>query len=371
MTKTMWAPVLSALLVTSVLFFAGDESLAQNRKNPQAAPTDAPNILYIVMDDADPENMEKHMPKTRALIADKGASFSNAYVAQPVCCPSRASALVGEYPHNTRVESNDYPMGGWEKFREMGHEARTLGVKMRAQGYQTALIGKYLNHYKDSHVPQGWSTWWGRWSQDPYNYTVTTTNGKTQRYGSTVADYGDKVTFDRAQRFATNAAGTAWFAYVSPQAPHSPYADPPGEQPKSSFAPPPSYNEEDVSDKPQRVRNRPLLTDADLERIKARDKKRALLTSYVDDRIATLVMSLQNSGQLANTYIVVTSDNGWMEGEHRIPGSKGTPYEESVRAPLWVRGPNIPVGTVDAPVSNVDLFATFSEITGAPRRATG
>ena len=64
----------------------------------------------------------------------------------------------------------------------------------------------------------------------------------------------------------------------------------------------------------------------------------------VDEMVATLIQELEDAGELDNTYIVFTSDNGFHGGEHRIKGGKRTPYKESARVPLFVRGPECPLG---------------------------
>jgi arylsulfatase A-like enzyme len=83
-----------------------------------------------------------------------------------------------------------------------------------------------------------------------------------------------------------------------------------------------------------------------------------------------LLKTLSETGELANTYLFLTSDNGWMRGEHRIPAEKYAPYEESIRVPLLIRGPGVPAGvTVKRVVGLVDLAPTLLELAGAPRPA--
>jgi arylsulfatase A-like enzyme len=87
----------------------------------------------------------------------------------------------------------------------------------------------------------------------------------------------------------------------------------------------------------------------------------------VDEMVVSLVQTLEETGTLDNTYIVFSSDNGYHLGEHRLPVGKSTPYDESVRVPLIVRGPGVPVGVnVDQITLNTDLAPTFAELAGAP-----
>jgi N-acetylglucosamine-6-sulfatase len=85
----------------------------------------------------------------------------------------------------------------------------------------------------------------------------------------------------------------------------------------------------------------------------------------VDEMVASLVDELEAAGELENTYIVFTSDNGYHLGEHRIPSEKDRPYEESVRVPLFVRGPGIPAESQAHMLTlNTDFAPTFAELAG-------
>ncbi len=76
-------------------------------------------------------------------------------------------------------------------------------------------------------------------------------------------------------------------------------------------------------------------------------------------------MPLRESGELDNTYIFFTSDNGWHAGEHRLTAGKWTAYEEDVKVPLIVRGPGVPAGrTLPHMVLNNDLAPTFADLAG-------
>jgi len=131
--------------------------------------TQPPTILYIVLDDADTEVIERYMPTVRDEIKKAGAEFTNFYITEPQCCPSRVSTLLGEYPHVHQVERNREPECGEAKYRSMGHELRDIGTEMQDRGYRTGLIGKYLNGYNKARVPPGWDHWFGKFSPpQPY-----------------------------------------------------------------------------------------------------------------------------------------------------------------------------------------------------------
>ena len=87
--------------------------------------------------------------------ADQGVTFDNNFVSYSLCCPSRASILTGNYPHNTGVFTNSTPDGGWKVFHE-GAERDTIGTQLQQTGYQTGFMGKYMNGYNGNHIPPGW-----------------------------------------------------------------------------------------------------------------------------------------------------------------------------------------------------------------------
>jgi len=129
-----------------------------------------PNIVFIAADDMRKDDL-RWMPKTREFIKSRGMTFENAYVTDPICCPSRATFLAGQYPHNHGILNNIPPSGGFDKVYRSGFEDRTIAKKLKGSGYRTALFGKYFNGYcrKDgnctdpTYVPPGWSEWYA-WS---------------------------------------------------------------------------------------------------------------------------------------------------------------------------------------------------------------
>jgi N-acetylglucosamine-6-sulfatase len=114
-----------------------------------------PNILFVLADDLDARSAHQ-MPKLERLVAARGVKFSNAFVTTPQCCPSRASILTGKYAHNHGVYRNRPPEGGAPKFRSSGEERNTMATWLDEQGYETIMIGKYLNYYDGTYVPPGW-----------------------------------------------------------------------------------------------------------------------------------------------------------------------------------------------------------------------
>lgn len=130
---------------------------------------------------------------------------------------------------------------------------------------------------------------------------------------------------------------------------------------------PPSFNEADISDKRSNMQNAAQpLTEAQIEQLQLDYEGRAGSLMAVDEHVKDLVQTLRETDQLDNTLIVFLSDNGWLQGEHRVNGDKFLPYEESLRVPLIVRGPGVPKGqTVNGQVSNVDFAPTLLDVAEA------
>src|SRR4051794_3005843 len=125
---------------------------------------------------------------------------------------------------------------------------------------------------------------------------------------------------------------------------------------------PPSFNEADVSDKPANLTTAlpDPLTGDQVNQLKLDYKGRIGALLAVDDHVKTLVSILKRTHQLSNTLIVFVSDNGWPQGQHRVPGDKFLPYEESLRVPFILRGPGIPRGrVVHGQVANIDFAPTL------------
>jgi arylsulfatase A-like enzyme len=334
-----------------------------------------PNIVVIMTDDQTVESM-RVMHNVRNLLVEKGTTFDNNFASFPLCCPSRATFLTGQYAHNTHVLGNDKANGLVNL-----DQANTLPVWLTAAGYRTIFVGKYLNEYlahEGRTTPPGWSDWNAGLTLGYYNHTMNR-NGKVVRYGTGPRNYQTDV-YTRIAVSSIEAAPTTkpFFLWLSYFAPH--YGGPrePGDPPdlKSTVPAPrhattflkvplprdPSFNEADVSDKPAAIRARPLLGEGNLEQLTQTYDKRLASLLAVDEGVAKVVAELKRTGRLDNTLILFTSDNGFIQGEHRIQNAKELPYEPSIRVPLVVRGPGVPVN-VHLPqlVMNVDLAPTIAD----------
>src|SRR5881392_4097237 len=130
---------------------------------------------------------------------------------------------------------------------------------------------------------------------------------------------------------------------------------------------PASFNEANFADKPSNMRNHaPSLTAKQMKQLQLDYEGRIGSLLAVDDHVKRLMKILKATHQLKNTLIVFVSDNGWLQGQHRIPGDKFLPYEESLRVPFILRGPGVPAGrTVHGQVSNVDFAPTLIDVARA------
>ncbi len=130
---------------------------------------------------------------------------------------------------------------------------------------------------------------------------------------------------------------------------------------------PPSFNEADISDKPTNVRTGTrALSEEQIAQLQLDYEGRAGSLLAVDDHVKRLVGTLRKTNQLKNTLIVFMSDNGWLQGEHRVPGDKFLPYDESLRIPFIVRGPGVPAGKrIKGQVANIDFAPTLLDFARA------
>jgi N-acetylglucosamine-6-sulfatase len=345
-------------------------------------------------DDQDFRSMHV-MPRTRSLIAKRGTTFSTSVVSFPLCCPSRATFLTGQYAHNHGVQWNNAPAGGYSKLKQ----AETLPVWLRRAGYRTIHIGKFLNETGErdpTEVPKGWDDWHGGVDPSTYDYYGYTLNhnGVLRTYGRDPKDYSTDVYAGLAERAIRDAkrSGKPFFLNIAPLAPHTVAVDSsarmegtpalPAPRHASRFATTPlprypNFNEADLSDKPaiQSFFPEPMgeeqiaaLTDH------YRGRMGSLLA--VDDLVKRVVKALRKAGVYDDTDIIFTSDNGWILGEHRLrdpltedgraSGVKYLPFEGSSRVPLMAAGPHFPAGRkVTGAVVNADLAPTIAHITGA------
>jgi len=387
-----------------------------DRAAAQAGTNVRPNIVLVMTDDQNVEQMAA-LNQTRALIGGAGTTFANSFSSFPLCCPSRSTMLTGQYPHNHRVLGNKpEERGGYTKLyggpRPNGRD--TLPVWLRRAGYHTTHIGKYLNGYKRTlqpRQPNGWHNWQGSIDPTTYNFRDYCLNqngnmvwyGKNNRcpkrlpsrFGGRI--YQGELYTQKAQAVIRRRAPLQrpFYLSVAYLAPHGGgptrdrckgYAKPaPGDVGKFNDAqlpPKDSYDEENVgpepahpkrrADKPSAIRNLPRLSNDAKGEILQRFRCRRESLLHVDRGVEAIVNELRAQGELDNTLILFTSDNGFFQGEHRIPGGKIRHYEEGSRVPLLMRGPalGVPRGVFEKQVANIDLAPTIIDAANARGKVT-
>jgi arylsulfatase A-like enzyme len=280
------------------------------------------------------------------------------------------------------------PTGGYGRF----DKRNALPVWLHDAGYYTAHLGKFLNGYGDQEpadVPPGWSDWHATVDFSTYRmwgYTLNE-NGHMRTYGRAYHQdprlYQTDVLAAKAARIVRRNAGgpKPLFLSVNFLAPHhearsiqrhTHWLVRPAPRHRGAFAsarlgPSASFNEADMSDKPLFLRRRTHpFTRGDVEAIRrdARARRAALLSA--DEGVARVISALRRTGELDRTYIIFTSDNGYMQGQHRVRSGKMLPYDPSTQVPLLVRGPGIPARQVSGElVGNIDLAPTLLELAGA------
>jgi arylsulfatase A-like enzyme len=374
--------VLAGLLVASVVGAALLTTSPGGRAAPSAQTK--PNIVVIETDDQTAASIA-YMPKTLALIGAQGATFDNSFATYSLCCPSRTTFLTGQYAHNHEVLGNAPPSGGYAVFKEK-HYANNLAVWLQRSGYYTALVGKFLNGYgrqTATDVPPGWNEWRGGVDLSFLGGSLSV-NGRVQTFPATEAYYQTDNWSRIAQNVINRRAPSAqpFFLWLTPHVPHTggPRDDddprgisttrPPARY-KNRFASlplpmPPSFNEADVSDKPVGIRNREPLSAVQVAGLREAYQQALEANLAVDDMVSAVVARLRAAGELANTLVIVTSDNGFFYGEHRVPQGKVLVYEPSIRVPLLIRGPGVPKGVhLKQLVGNIDLAPTIVDAAGA------
>ncbi|MCC6456101.1 MAG: sulfatase [Caldilineaceae bacterium] len=301
------------------------------------AQTTQPNVVIIVTDD---QNVDS-LPVMRKLLSYPEGSwikFNKAYANDSICCPARATLLTGQYAHHTGVLDN--------RSGNLLDDTNTLPVWLNNAGYQTGLIGRYLNEFPwdrgRDYIPPGWDY-----------FKVRGIPTKADGRANLAVDF-------------INTSTAPYFLYLAFNEPHHParplsmYAD------ATVYLPPdpPNFNETDVTDKPRWIRGRSRLGATRMSTLRAERvrSQRALLG--VDDAVQLIVDTLKAKGELDNTLIIFIGDNGYSWGSHRYIG-KACVYEECGNIPLLIRYPDSPINREENRiVSNVDLASTIAEYAG-------
>ena len=358
--------------------------------SPHPAAGEQPNIVFVYVDDQELASFKReYMPHTFKDVVDPGTNFTNFYDATPLCCPARAGVLTGQYGHNNGVLSNKPGYGA------LSEKDNDLPVWMQRAGYNTAIVGKFLNGYEDAvddknDVAPGWDLWSVEIGNGRgyYNFKLAV-NGK-KRKEQYDGQYLTNVLNQRAVEDVHKLSGKddPFFLWVTQSAPHveNIHANSGGPCGGESVPPPrdvgrfagiqlprrPGVFEKDVSDKPEIVSQQPAIGPARRQVIRHRYECRVETLPALDRGVNQMIQALRQEGELDNTIFVYSSDNGTFQGQHRLPGGKGLAYDEAAHLPLAIRVPPkfLPTGqappTVDDMAANIDLAPTFLDWAGGP-----
>ncbi len=344
---------------------------------------DRPSILFIMSDDHAAHATgiyggrlaELNPTPTLDQLAKQGMRFDRVFVENSICVPSRATIMTGQYSHNH----------GWRTNHHDGlpPDRQTLARLMKNAGYETAMIGKW--HLKATPDYDHYAVLPGQGRY--HNPTLRVKGRGRQRFTGHSSDIITNLSLDWLK---TRDRDKPFFLMHHFKAPHDwfqhakrygdLYADIDIAEPKSLWRReghgPPGMDQFGASigrRSPHRDVGQGLNVDPHLC---AEAYQRAAYQQYlkrylrcvkgIDDNVGRLLTYLQESGELNDTVVIYTSDQGMLLGEHDY-WDKRWMYEESLQAPFLVRYPRwIEAGsTNDRLVSNVDFAPTLLDIAGA------
>lgn len=347
-----------------------------------AAPKPRPNIVFILVDDLrfDELGCTGH-PFAQTPNADRlareGALFTHAFAATPLCSPSRASFLTGQYPHQHGITDNTDRSA-------RSHTLLTWPRLLHDSGYDTAFIGKWHMGVDDSPRP-GFDHWVSFPGQGESFDPPLNVDGKNVQPPGYITD----ILTGYAQAFIERQRSQPFCLYLSHKAIHPNIAQGPdgrvtGSGEADDFKVAPRHRDLYAGLAPPRranykvpPANKPALQQQlpgipPLSAATATDDatilNRMRMTKAIDEGLGRLIHSLERANALANTAIVFTSDHGYFYGEHCLNQERRLAYEETIRIPLLIRYPRAyPRATrIAALTVSTDLFSLCLSWAGLP-----
>ena len=353
------------------------------RPGDQPAAPERPNFVIVVVDDLrwDDLGIAGHpFVETPAIdgVAREGVRFLNAFAATPLCSPSRASLLTGQYAHTHGITDNTARDAA-------SHQLETFAIPLRRAGYETAFFGKWHMGNDDSPRP-GFSHWVAMRGQGEAQDPQFNVDGTRSRESGYVTD----LLTDHAIRFIRQTGGKPFLVFLAHKALHPNIVQNddgstsavPGQG--EGFVPAPRHQGRFATAPVPRRPNAmapPVRKPALLQAIPGlpplgpgtatpdRDvRSRLEMLLAVDEGLARIIATLKETGSLDRTVVIVTSDHGYFYGEHGLNEERRLAYEESARIPLIVRYPPIARAgsTPAAMVQTIDLAPTVLELAAVP-----
>ena len=369
-SASLGAPTAAELPVTSSFGEAAADPAVEGNVRVQGTTGERPpDIVMFYIDDFAPRPRSLWSDPERtpelARFVGHGVRFDNAIVSTPLCGPSRAGLLTGRYGHENGVIANDAAP------YDPQHD---IAQKMQAAGYHTVFVGKHLNRLAHARrtrtqmdqLAEHWDAFDAMWEDQGKFYDwLQYRKDETVRYGSDPGDHSSRIAAERAAvHIDETPEDQPLFLMISltdGHVPMTPLKRFEGSAACADVEPwaGPAFNEPDVSDKPSFIQATPQLPLADYDLV---DRCEQSLT--IDWVIKRVNRSLRDAGRLDDTLEVLTADNGWLMGDHRIVG-KTYPYATPV--PAYVRWP-AELGNrqrvIEEPVTNLDWLPTFCDLAG-------
>ncbi len=341
------------------------------------AAEERPNIVMVLMDDLrwDELHCTGHLfaqtPNIDRLAAE-GVTFRNAFTTSPLCSPSRACFLTGQYAHKHGITDNT-------DRSPASHRLATVPRALQTNGYETAFIGKWHMGIDDTPRP-GFDRWVGFSGQGTYFDPVLNVDGKRVKVQGFTTDLLTQYAVELLDRPRSKPL-CLWLPHKAVHPESTQFADGsisdpnggefiPAERHKSLYSGAPVARRPNAGKAPagkpaleRKIGNLPPLgraTGTSDETI----RNRARMLKSVDEGIGQLRAALERTGQLDNTVFIFTSDEGYFFGEHGLSIERRLAYEESIRIPLIIRYPKrIRAGSsVNAMVLGIDLAPTLLEL---------
>ncbi len=349
---------------------------------------DKPNIILINLDDANAELLIGDVFEARyrnmARLANRGHQFGNAHATTPLCGPSRACLLRGQYAHNTGVFVNEPKAaigngltGGMKYYQNRGYFRNDLSTWMQSAGYRTMMVGKFLHADFVAVVPPHWDDFYsyqGGKYYDYYRFSNRQPGGRwDQIKGNLYRSLSEtRDVMNLLQTHVDRDNDQPFFLFLNPLGPHHPSSNrgmvdvARYENLWNNARIPykPNFDERDFSDKRGDLGTLSRLNGGALDYVQNEYRDRLRATMSIDDQIGAIERKLEQLNLTDNTYIFVTSDNGFTLGHHRTLG-KGFHYDRASRIPLFVAGPGIsPGGRSDHLLAHIDITPTIVELAG-------
>ncbi|MEO1527457.1 MAG: sulfatase-like hydrolase/transferase [Planctomycetota bacterium] len=328
----------------------------------------APNILFILTDDHRHDCLSSTgnpLVRTPNLdrIAARGTRFRNAFVTLAICSPSRAACLSGQCGSVNGVTS----VG---KVR-LDNPSQTFATTLQSRGYSTGVTGKW--HLSTTPAEAGFEFASVCWSNGTW-YDRTFEIGGTKK---TMPGFVDDVTASESIRFVRQAVAEEkpFVLWMNTQVPHMDHRHTwPAQQRyldeyDTTSMPVPTSWSDPLTGKPDYLKAARNRTQAlkygydDPKQIQKHTRDYYASVEQMDAAVGRVFDELDRLNIRDETWIVMMGDNGWFLGEHGMT-SKVLPYEESMRVPLVIAGPNTQSIVTDVLALNIDVTATILELAG-------